>query len=63
MAGKCDECPVLVQVSPMDAYERNVTGRKPDPRIEGYIHYVGLILLLGLMAVILFNDVTRILRR
>ena len=30
MAGKCDECPVLVQVSPMDAYERNVTGRKPE---------------------------------
>lgn len=40
-----------------------ITGKKPDPRIEGYIHYIGLLLLLGLMAVILFNDVTRILRR
>ena len=40
-----------------------LTGRKPDPRIEGYIHYAGLLLLLALMAVVMFNDVARILRR
>ena len=38
-------------------------GRKPDPRIEGYIHYVGLLLLLGLMVIVLYNDVARILTR
>ena len=37
--------------------------KKPDPRIEGYIHYVGLILLLGLMALVFYNDIVRILRR
>ncbi len=43
-------------------YEK-IRGRKPDPRIEGYIHYVGLILLLGLMALVFFNDIVRIIRR
>ena len=43
-------------------YEK-LTGKKPDPRIEGYIHYVGLILLLGLMALVFFNDIMRIIRR
>ena len=40
-----------------------VRGKKPDPRIEGYIHYVGLILLLGLMALVFYNDIVRIIRR
>ena len=40
-----------------------IRGKKPDPRIEGYIHYVGLILLLGLMALVFYNDIVRILRR
>ena len=40
-----------------------ITGKKPDPRIEGYIHYVGLILLLLLMAVVLYFDITRIVKR
>jgi len=40
-----------------------LTGKKPDPRIEGYIHYVGLILLLGLMALVLYNDIARIVTR
>ncbi len=40
-----------------------ISGKKPDPRIEGYIHYAGLILLLLLMGVILINDVVRILTR
>lgn len=40
-----------------------LTGKKPDPRIEGYIHLVGLVLLLGLMALVFYNDIARILRR
>ena len=40
-----------------------ITGKKPDPRIEGYIHYVGLLLLLGLMALVFYNDIARIIRR
>ena len=40
-----------------------ITRRKPDPRIEGYFHYIGLILLLGLMALVFYNDIARILRR
>jgi regulator of sigma E protease len=34
--------------------------RKIDPKYEGYIHYVGLLLLLALMVLIMFNDVIRI---
>jgi len=37
--------------------------RKIDPKYEGYIHGVGMILLLGLMAVILFKDVFTIFTR
>jgi len=37
-----------------------VTRKKIDPKYEGYIHAAGMILLLGLMAVILFQDVFRI---
>ena len=40
-----------------------LTGKKPDPRIEGYIHFIGLILLLGLMALVFYNDIARIIRR
>ncbi len=40
-----------------------ITGKKPNPMIEGYIHYVGLILLLLLMAVVLYFDVARIVKR
>jgi len=40
-----------------------LSGKKPDPRIEGYIHYVGLLLLLGLMALVFYNDIARIIRR
>ncbi|MBQ7737067.1 MAG: site-2 protease family protein [Oscillospiraceae bacterium] len=43
-------------------YEK-ISGKKPDPRIEGYIHMVGLFLLLGLMALVLYNDIARILTR
>lgn len=34
-----------------------ITRKKVSPKIEGYIHGVGMILLLALMAVILFKDV------
>ena len=34
-----------------------ITGKKLDPKYEGYVHSVGMILLLILMAVILFKDV------
>ena len=34
-----------------------VTRKKIDPKYEGYIHAVGMILLLGLMAVIMFKDI------
>lgn len=38
------------------AVER-ITGKKIDPKYEGYIHAAGMILLLGLMAVIMFKDI------
>lgn len=34
-----------------------ITKKKIDPKIEGYIHGVGMILLLGLMAVVMFKDI------
>lgn len=37
--------------------------RRVDPRIEGYIHYGGLILLVGLMVLVMFNDIVRIVAR
>lgn len=39
-----------------------VTGRILNPKYEGYVHMVGLVLLLGLMAVVAFNDILRLLR-
>jgi regulator of sigma E protease len=40
-----------------------ITRRKLDPKYEGYIHGVGMVLLLGLMAVILFKDVFQLFVR
>ena len=34
-----------------------IVGRKIDPKYEGFIHAAGMILLLGLMAVIMFKDI------
>ncbi len=34
-----------------------VTGKKIDPKYEGYLHGAGMILLLGLMAVVMFKDI------
>ena len=34
--------------------------RKPNPKIENYIHGAGLILMLGLMAFVMFNDIVKL---
>ena len=39
-----------------------ITGKKPSAKVEGYIHGAGMILLLGLMAIIMFKDVFVILK-
>ena len=39
-----------------------VTGKKIDPKYEGYLHAVGMVALLGLMAVILFKDIFVLIR-
>ncbi len=38
-----------------------ITGKKIDPKYEGYIHGAFMVLLLGLMAVILFKDIFTII--
>ena len=40
-----------------------VTKKKINPKIEGYIHGVGMILLLGFMAIIMFKDIFTIFTR
>ena len=40
-----------------------ITRKKVNPKYEGYIHAAGLILLLGLMAVIMFKDIFFIIKR
>ena len=40
-----------------------VTRKKIDPKYEGYIHGIGMILLLALMAVIMFKDIFVIFKR
>ena len=40
-----------------------ITGKKIDPKYEGYIHAGAMFLLFGLMAVLLVKDVLMILRR
>jgi len=37
-----------------------ITGKRVSPNIEAVIHFVGIILLFGLMAFVMFNDVMRI---
>ena len=43
------------------AFEK-ITRKKLDPKYEGYLHGAGMILLLGLMAVIMFKDIFVIFR-
>ena len=40
-----------------------ITRKKLDPKYEGYIHAAGMILLLLLMAVIMFNDIVKIVTK
>lgn len=40
-----------------------IIGKKIDPKYEGYIHAAGMVLLLGLMAVITFKDIFTIFKR
>jgi len=37
-----------------------ITRKRLDPKYEGYVHAAGMILLLALMALIMFNDIVRI---
>ena len=37
-----------------------VTGKEVDPKYEGYVHTVGLLLLLGLMAVVAASDIWKL---
>ena len=39
-----------------------ITKKKINPKFEGYIHGVGMILLLGLMAVVMFKDIFNIFK-
>lgn len=43
-------------------YEK-LTGKQADPKIEGYIHTAGMVLLLGFMAVIFLKDIINIFTR
>ncbi len=40
-----------------------ITRKKLDPKYEGYIHAGGMVLLLGLMAFVMFNDIVRIVMK
>lgn len=39
-----------------------LTRKKVDPKYEGYIHTAGFVLLMGLMVVVMFNDIMKIVR-
>ena len=41
----------------------SISRKKLDPKYEGYIHAAGMVLLLGLMAIIMFNDIIRIVTK
>ena len=51
----------VVGVLVTTAYEK-ITRKKIDPKYEGYLHAAGMILLLGLMAIIMFKDIFVIFR-
>ena len=38
-----------------------ITRRRIDPKYEGYIHTAGMVLLLGLMAFVMYQDFARII--
>ena len=37
-----------------------ITGRKVSEKVEGTVHFIGIVLLLGLMIFVTMNDITRI---
>ena len=39
-----------------------ITGKKLNPKYEGYIHAAGMVLLLALMGLVFFNDIIRIVK-
>ena len=39
----------------------SITRKKLDPKYEGYIHLTGMILLLGLMALVMYNDISKLI--
>lgn len=41
----------------------SITKKRLNPKYEGYIHALGMVLLLALMAVIMFNDIIRIVTK
>ena len=51
----------IVGVLVTTAFEA-ITRKKIDPKYEGYLHGAGMILLLGLMAIIMFKDIFVIFR-
>lgn len=40
---------------------KGITHRKLDPKYEGYIHVAGMVLLLGLMVLVMYNDIAKII--
>lgn len=38
-----------------------VSRKKLDPKYEGYIHLGGMVLLLGLMALVMYNDIAKLI--
>ena len=40
-----------------------VTKKKIDPKYEGYLHYAGLIFLVGVMAIVMFKDIFVLFKR
>ena len=38
-----------------------IRGKRIDPDKEGMVHFVGLMLLMGLMVVVMFNDIRKII--
>lgn len=39
-----------------------VRGKKVDPEKEGMVHFVGIVLLMGLMVFVMFNDIRNLIR-
>ncbi len=39
-----------------------ISRRKVDPKYEGYIHFAGFVLLIGLMVFVMFNDIVKLVK-